>query len=50
MEVVKLQTMQMLAVSVKDGDVTDINDLLAPEIQQDIEYGIILWNDDVIEP
>lgn len=50
LEVVKLQTMQMLAVSVKDGDVTDINDLLAPEIQQDIEYGIILWNDDVIEP
>ena len=50
LEVVKLQTMQILAVSVKDGDVTDITDLLAPEIQQDIEYGIILWNDDVIEP
>ena len=50
LEVVKLQTMQMRAVSVKDGDVTDITDLLAPEIQQDIEYGIILWNDDVIEP
>ena len=39
LEVVKLQTMQMLAVSVKDEVVTDFDDLLAPEMETDMDFG-----------
>ena len=37
LEVVKIQTMRMLAVSLKDGEVSDLNDLLAPELEPGIE-------------
>ena len=38
LEVVKLQTVQMLAVSVKDDVVKEFDDLLAPELDIDTEF------------
>ena len=37
LKVVKLQTMQMLAVSVKEGEVAEFDELLAPEMKFDLE-------------
>ena len=37
LEVVKLQTMQMLAVSVKEGVVSNFDELLAPEFNPELE-------------
>jgi hypothetical protein len=37
LEVVKLQTMQMLAVSVKEGEVSNFDELLAPEFNPELE-------------
>lgn len=49
LEVVKLQTMQMLAVSVKDEVVTEFDDLLAPEMQELEEDDYNPFEDDMTE-
>ena len=45
LEVVRLQTMQMLAVSVKEGEVSNFDDLLAPEFDLDDEDNLITNED-----
>lgn len=45
LEVVRLQTMQMLAVSVKEGEVSNFDDLLAPEFDLDDEDDLITNED-----
>lgn len=42
-----MQTMQMIAVSLKDGDVSDFNDLLAPGMDNDVNWDVLPLNDDV---
>lgn len=49
LEVVRLQTMQMLAVSVKEGEVSNFDDLLAPEFDLDDEDDLITNEDFVYE-
>lgn len=49
LEVVRLQTMQMLAVSVKEGEVSNFDDLLAPEFDLDDEDDLTTNEDFVYE-
>lgn len=49
LEVVRLQTMQMLAVSVKEGEVSNFDDLLAPEFDLEDEDDLTTNEDFVYE-